>query len=438
MSYVYGFRNVKTGMMNIGYYAGHSKLTYITSLKDEKFWEDYSKGLMEESILYYGFFEEDLAQTIEWFALKYGIATNPDKFYLKRNNAHCVDESLLTPEIKQIVVDYIEGHGNGIQASDPYADDKFLVSEISNNLKEKKYHIHELDVDEVYGYMRNQVRVQQFDSAHVNEICINMRENPAKAQEVFGPVIVVVKSDGTNWVLDGNSRLEAAKRTKGWGTVPVVFLNESQFGADEKTRENNYDLFGLLENKKAFEVKKPNSKEDLKRNINNFIVGEGLNLADQQHVQRARQIIYDRFLSVCESKHQLNGILNSILSDFEKNQAELKYQDNIRVYSEAFLSRHLFEKYQRYDIATVCTSQTTAKHAEVLGWILRRMKNIKKDKGAIVLYYKDKKELVNEEEERWIDDLKNTIEYCKLPITVEVLDAFYKNEKSELPITAEV
>ena len=96
---VYGFRNRINGKMNIGVKSadGEDMLTYITSLNDEEFWGDYSKGLMEKSILFIGESkQEDLAKTIEWFALKYGISTKPDKFYLKKNNAHCVNEKLLT------------------------------------------------------------------------------------------------------------------------------------------------------------------------------------------------------------------------------------------------------------------------------------------------------------------------------------------------------
>ena len=144
---VYGFRNRINGKMNIGVKSadGEDMLTYITSLNDEEFWEDYSKGLMEKSILFIGESKhEDLAKTIEWFALKYGISTKPEKFYLKKNNAHCVDEKLLTKKIKEIVIDYING-GPGIDIPDAYAEDKtsiggaqFMWHQISENTEPRK------------------------------------------------------------------------------------------------------------------------------------------------------------------------------------------------------------------------------------------------------------------------------------------------------------
>jgi len=427
---VYAFRNRINGKMNIGVKLadGEDMLTYITSLSDEEFWEDYSKGLMEKSILFMGNADgEDLARTIEWFALKYGISTKPEKFYLKKNNAHCVDEKLLTKKIKQTVIDYING-GSGIEVPDTCAEDKLIVVSIHNNIKEKKYQIHQIDTKVVHKYSRNQVRTDQYDSAHVNNIVTGMKEQPEEAVKVFGPIIVVIEKDGSHWILDGNNRVEAAMRMvkdkKGWTTVPVIFLNYTEFGSTEKQRQNNYDTFGTLENKRPFETKKPNSKEDLKRVINNFIVREGLDLSKPTHVERARTLIYDRFLMVCESKSQLNGALVSILNEFAKDQHELRYQKNLITYDDGFFSNYLWENYEKHDIAAISTTQSKAKFAEVLGWIFRRMQTVDAKKGAIVLYYASKAELVNDEQEKWIEKLKETIRFNNLPITVDVLPPF--------------
>lgn len=427
---VYAFRNRINGKMNIGVKSadGEDMLTYITSLNDEEFWEDYSKGLMEKSTLFIGpAVEEDLARTIEWFALKYGISTKPEKFYLKKNNAHCVNEKLLTKKIKQAVIDYING-GPGIEVVDTCAEDKELVLSIHSNIVEKKYQIHHIDTKVVHAYLRNQVRTDQYDSAHVNNIYTGMKEQPEEAVKVFGPIIVVVEQDGSHWILDGNNRVEAAmkmvKDKRGWTNVPVIFLNYTEFGSTEKQRQNNYDTFGTFENKRPFETKKPNSKEDLMRVINNFIVREGLDLSKPTHVERARSLIYDRFLMVCESKSQLNGILVRIINDFEKERLELRYQKNLITYDDGFFNDYLWNKYEKHDIAAVSTSQSKAKYAEVLGWIFRRMQTVDAKKGAIVLYYASKAELVNDEQEKWIDKLKETIRFNNLPITVEVLPAF--------------
>lgn len=135
-------------------------------------------------------------------------------------------------------------------------------------------------------------------------------------------------------------------------------------------------------------------------------------------------MIYDRFEMVCESKQQLNGVLTSILNDFEKERLELRYQKNLITYDDGFFSDYLWNKYEKNDIAAVSTSQSKAKFAEVLGWIFRRMQTVDAKQGAIVLYYASKAELVNDEQEKWIEKLKETIRFNNLPITVEVLPAF--------------
>jgi hypothetical protein len=424
--YVYAWRNKKNGMMNIGYKSpyGQDMATYITSLKSTQYWDEYFLGDLEQSFLFKGdIFDQGLAQTIEWFALDYGISTKPDKFYLKKNNAHRGDESLLTKEIKQIVIDYIEG-GPGIIIENTAQEDNEIIASIAESVENRKFQIHDVDIKEVYSYGRSQVRTNQYDLSHVTKIRQGMQENPAEARKTFGPITVVVKADGSRMIMDGNSRLEAASKIQGWNTVPIVLLNESEFGVDDRIRSTNYTIYGLYMNRESFEVKLPNSNDDIKNSIINYIVNYNLDLSKPLVREKVRDEIYDRFLIVARSKKQLNGIFTSILNDFDKQQAELKYQKNLITYDEAFFKRYLWHKYGVHDIATVHTSQKTAKHAEVLGWILRRMKNVKAAKGAIVLYYANKSEIVNEESEKWIEDLKETIAYQNLPVTVEVLPIF--------------
>lgn len=428
MAIVYGYRNICDKKMNIGLKtsAGESMLTYITSVSSPGFWSEYSKGHMKYSLLFEG--DEDTARTVEWFALQYGTAVKKDMFYNVKNNAHCIDESLLTSEIKKVVIDWIEEDGEGILVQGHYTQDKSTVTNISDNIRTGVYETVELSLTEVEEFMRNQVRVEEFDASHVSKIAIKMRENPAEARLAFGPIIVVVKADKSKWILDGNSRFQAAKKVKGWNTVPVIYINENEFGNDDKARQNNYDLFGLLENKESFEIKKSNTNSDLKRNIHNFIISEKFDLSKPLHVDRAREMIYDRFSIVCESKQQLNGILASILRDYEKHAAGLKYQKNLITYDDAFFETYEWTNYGIKDVATVHSSQTKARHAEVLGWMLRRMRNVKSDKGAIILYFKNKEELVNEDDEKWIEDLKSAIRYSNLPIEVDVLPAFHNEE----------
>lgn len=425
-AYVYGYRDIETGMMNIGLKTpeGTDKSMYISSITSDKWWERYGWGKMEQSILFVG--DVDTAKTLEWFALGYGTKVMKHMFYNVKNNAHCVNEALLTTEMKQVVIDYIEGNGNGIDISNSAEEQNRLIINIADNIKNGIYKVQELPISTVDSYDKNQVRVELVNQSSVSKIKARLEEDPKLARQVFSPITVVVTADGKNCILDGNTRFGAAKKARGWNVVPVVFINESEFGSDAKTRAENYTLFGLYANKENFEVKVSNSTEDLKRNINNFLVSENLDLSKQLHIDHARQLIYDKFGFLVPSKQQLNGILKSILNDFDKHQAELTYQGNILTYDESFFKRYAWDKYEKNDVATIHNTVSEVANAKVLGYILRRMKNVNAKKGAIILHYTSKSELASEELDKWIPDLIDTIKHSKLPITVDVLPAFKK------------
>ncbi len=196
--YVYGFRNIENGMMNIGYKSPKTdRPDYISSISNPQFWEDYYKGKVEKSLLFEGnAFQDDLAQTIEWFGLDYGMSWNKNKFYNKSNNAHCVDESLLAVEHKQLVVDWIEGRSNGIVPADRFTQDKATVTMIHDAIKSGHYKVVLECVKVVHGYERNQIRVEQIDVNHVRKIKSRFDQNPKDAWEwlLKDPVVVVVEN----------------------------------------------------------------------------------------------------------------------------------------------------------------------------------------------------------------------------------------------------
>jgi hypothetical protein len=425
VAYVYGFRNLETKKINIGLKTsnGESKYTYITSIKSKEFWDDYSKGLMEQTILYVG--PIDSARTAEWFALEYGTNTYPEKFYNFKNNAHCVDEKLITANDRRVIVDYIEGRGNGIEVGgDDTQDANFnrnIIESIASRIESDQIKSFTIPTIEVQKYKRIQVRAEIVNHSDVSKIRTRLLEDPKLARKTFKPIAVVIMKNGERCVVNGNTRLAAALKTPGWDEVPVVFIHESEFGSTKSQRIDNYQIFGLYMNKEDFELRVTNSKEDLKRNINNYLARRNLDLNKPMHVSRARQLIYNNFCYVCGSKQQLNGILSSILNDFAKNQAVLKYQHNLLTYDEAFFQRYCWEKYNSKDIATVHVSVSEAAHGKAIGYILRRMKNTASQKGAIVFHYTSKPEIANEERDNWIKDTQDTISFLKLPIVIDVL-----------------
>ena len=183
-------------------------------------------------------------------------------------------------------------------------------------------------------------------------------------------------------------------------------------------------MFGLVANKEDFEVRKTNTDGDLKKNIINFLVREGINLSDPLDVESGRYLVYDRFSVVTPDLRKLSGLYNSVLHEYETTQNALKYQQNLLSYNEKFLTNYKIKNYDLKGVASVHATVSKAKHATALGYVLRRMKNVNKHKGAIVLYYASKNEIATEENEKWIDDMIATIEHLNLDIIVDILPAF--------------
>lgn len=427
---VYGFRNIENGMMNIGYKSSQTdRPDYISSISNEDFWKEYYLGKMNKVTLFEGSSsQDDLAKTLEWFALEYGMSYNKDMFYNRKNNAHCVNESLMSEEQKQIIVDWIEGNGSGVKRKDRYSSDREIVTEIWDKIVSGKFPTSLVSVPIIYAYERNQIRIEQIDQHHVTKIKSRFDQNPKESWELLlkNPVTVVVKIKNgitTYSVLNGNNRLEAVSKTS-LEEIPVVYINESEFGDTEKIRNANYELFGLVANKEDFEVRKPNTDGDLKKNIINFLVGEEINLSDPLGIENGRYLVYDRFGIVTPDLRKLRGLYDSILNDYETSQNALKYQQNLLSYNEKFLTNYKIKNYELKGVASVHATVSKAKHATALGYVLRRMKNVNKHKGAIVLYYASKNEIASEENDKWIDDMIETIKHLNLDIIVDVLPAF--------------
>ena len=432
-SFVYGDRDIEYGMMNIGLKTpeGEDKTKYVSSISSEEYWKRRGLGKITRCILFCG--DTDTARTVEWFGLGYGTKVMKEKFYNIKNNAHCINESLLTPEIKQIVIDFIENNGKGIEleVSENAEENQKVILDIFNKLenagKENSYFtITQVPLLEVYSYNKNQVREVIVNQSTVSDIKSRMEENPALSRQVFSPIVVVVTEDGNKCILDGNTHLEAGYKAKGWrdSNIPVVYINESEFGSNPETRKHMYNLFGLYLNKEDDVIRVHNSDADLLRNIHNFLVDKNLDLTKELHINHARTLIYDHFQFIVPSKTKLNGLLTKIINEFNKSQSELRYQKNIITYNNAYFATYAWRNYEQYNIATVHATVKECAHAAVLAYIQRRMKNVKVKKGAIILHYTSKVELDKELKDNWIKDLQETIDWNELDIVVDVLPAF--------------
>ena len=432
-SFVYAYKDMETSTLYIGFKSPkvEDKLTYITSCESPEFWDRYSHGMLERSILFVG--SEMKAKAAEWFAMDQGFKLGLP-FFNRQNNAHKVDESILTTQEKQVIIDFLrDGKGIEFGSADAAEAEKNreIVTRIADQIEKRTGYYKEMQVPilQVHMYKRWQVREEKVNWSTVSRIIQRLLEDPKRARETFLPITVVVHKDGSMTIVNGTTRTEAAMKTPGFNDVPVVYINETEFGSDQKARERNYTLFGLYMNREPFEVRVHNSKGDLKRNVNNFLREENIDLSKPAHVDRARELVYKNFDYACGSKQQLNGILTSILSDFAKNQAELTYQDNLITYDDNFFAKYSWDNYRSKDISIVRVTVSEVANAKAIGYICRVMRKEKNKKGVLILHYVSKQELASEEENQWIEDMKVTIEYMGLPISVDVLPAF-KNQRA--------
>jgi hypothetical protein len=434
--YVYGWVNKETSKKYIGYKSpdGEDISTYIASTKSKEFIHDYSHGFLERYILFEGdSTQNNVAKTLEWFALDYADVYKNKNFYNKVNSAHCIDEKLLSLDLKNVVVDFINDKGKGIvpqtiKANIKHYELKNNIEKLADNVLAGKYNhtIQELKTSHILNLVKNQVRV--FENAgreKVHEISDRMRENPSSARKIFKPVSITVNSNGDLMVIDGNTRTAAADLVDGWEEIPCVILDADLFGHDEKTRQNGYIMYGAYMNCETEEIRTPNSMDDIKSQWLRIISNENLDINDMFDRETAKELVMCMYENIIKSAKKRAGIWKSLIIDIDKERLSTKYSDKkLAVYTEKQIKDYAHEKYTRNKIAYIyCTFE---KFKECGWYIARRMKNLNAAHGAIIIYYNNFKQIEDNEENKLVKDILDTIKYFNLEgkIQLEVLPAF--------------
>lgn len=262
----YGWRNIENGKMYIGYH----KTTevddgYVFSTGDEEANNAWEYGKLRRHILYKG--DQSIAITLENFLLKHVDAIKNSQFYNRSvgGGVGCVtDFSNLTSDVKEVGLKWIDGLDPQPKTAVSKVD-KADMQQLKDDINSGKYAIHPQEsVQEVYKLERIQVRENLEEIDHMEEIAEKMKDNPAKAREQISPVIIVVFPDGSKKIVDGNNTIGAAHKAK-WKEVPAIYVNSSEF----KDKLCNMKWFGYAMNH-AEKIKKPNSKNDLRKAIIDF------------------------------------------------------------------------------------------------------------------------------------------------------------------------
>lgn len=263
---VYGWRNIENKMMYVGFHKTQEEFDgYVTSSESEKLKHAWSHGLLNRTILYRGTVSESI--TFENYILKSIDARNNPMFYNRSNGGGvgCQSFDIITEDMKKIAEKWLTGNDNINIIKKKFIANKKLVKSIKKKIESGNYVVFEEAIEKLVNLPRNQVRLVDYDTYHLQEITDSMRYDPKGARELVSPVIVSVDPNGYKLILDGNHTTTAAYNAK-WTTLPTIYINSSDF----EDSQANYNDFGLLMNHHP-KRKKSNTKEDCKKSIMNLL-----------------------------------------------------------------------------------------------------------------------------------------------------------------------
>lgn len=427
-AYVYGWRNINTGKMYIGFRKSseiHDGYTF--SSEDLELKGDHGLGILHRSILFRGSVSD--AITHERKLLKHADARRSPKFYNKSNGggAGIRDYTTITDEEAKIGIDWINGI-DPVYVVDIYnLIDIELVKTILDNVKNKRYQIIETPVADIAKYKQNQVRLMMIDHKHRKEIADYMMQNPVEARKHISPIVVVVDKYGVRWIIDGN-HTSGAVQDAGWLTAPVIFLNTSEFN----DVQSNIDHFGILANHNP-KMKKSNKAEDCQRAVINLYMN---NLAAQDDDQftifrsaKFKETCLASFSDVWTNKTivaNLDKAINRVRTD--KAIADLNFQ----LYSKKELDAIVKPIQQANPSLAVISVTSGSVYNSGVGGILNKMGGLDSWEGVLVVHHSGISEYESwaSSESKLKDALKRVHPNCKIQYVL--LSPFKKQTKIKL------
>lgn len=424
--FLYGWLDAEKGMHNIGKKVSR-KDTYISSISSGEWWSRFSDGKMTQYCIIESD-DENVISACEWFALDYGInVCGKDAFYNKSNNASRGDQSLITNDMKKSIVDYFDGKLKPVDSGSKTP----LHVNLMNKFENGEYPVVDIPVYELEQYGFLQVREEKANQAGIANIIDSWTENPEQVKKQIDPVIVVQQKDGRK-LLNGNTRLGAATRCRGWNTLPVVIIDEKEFGSTKKQREQTQLLFGSVANAEDEVYRKTNTDADLIHQMLTWMALEGITASSIVDNKLAKDSVTEllkiNFKNSCRTMRKLSGVITKLFNKIERDEAEITIQENLITYSDSELIKYKVRKYEKKGIPAVISTMASLKHFECIGYVRNRaLQYPEADKFALVIYFKTKHEWEIERKEKRIDKLKQIIKRFNDNIVVDVLPAFSKN-----------
>lgn len=415
----YGWRNIKNGKFYIGYHKTNEEWDgYITSSENEELRYAWSNGFLKRTVLYKGSVEK--AITFENYILKHVDAIRNPQCY---NNSvgggvGCQPFDILTEEMKKTADRWLAGKEVNTEKRSGLWNRK-LVRSIKFKIEKGHYIVVEEKTEKIFDLPRNQVRFENIDPKHVDEIKEHMLD-PSRARKHISPVIIAVQANGDMLILDGNHTVSAAYLA-GWTNIPVIYINSSEF----EDSQANYDAFGLLMNHQE-KVKKPNDKESCKRAIINLINNLGdINI----YSQKFREICIAELEPFYSPKRIAKNI--DVVLEMLKEEEDIR-KHNFKKYTKAeieYQTEVLEEKYK--NLAVISITSDSSYNAGV-GAIMNKMGGMDVWEGLMLISHRNMHEYRRRDEhhQKLLNALKRMHPDCK--VDIKYLPCFINTRTNEL------
>lgn len=419
--YLYAWLKPEPYTVNMGKKVSKNT-SYVSSASSAGFWNDFGKGELQQYCIFESE-DEAVVSAAEWWGLDYGMKVlGKGKFYNKVNNAHKGDQSLVTEEIKQKIVDFYEGKLK------PETDSEFfcLGINIIDKVENGFYPVVQFPVYKLVEMQRNQARAVEQNLSVEGKIVIAYRDDPKQVMRDITPATLVRRKDGSLEIVNGHTRIGAASKCKGWNEIPVCIVDESDFGETEQDIASNIVMAGSYANRRSPVVAESNSDDDIMFQMENYLVIQELDASVETAQPYIRELLTNLFAKSAGGRRAASGVVTKIFNKYVKQKNEMSITKNMIVYSDSELRKYCFDKYEKKGIAAVHSTMSSMAHFDPLGFIFHHashMSNLPK-KLAIVLHSRTKDEYVKGQAAGKVAAMQKIIDGYKLPITIDVLPAF--------------
>jgi hypothetical protein len=419
--YLYAWLKPSPYTVNMGKKVSQ-KTSYVSSASAQEFWNDFGSGKLEQYCIFQSE-DEAVVGAAEWWGLDYGIKVyGKSKFYNKVNNAHKGDQSLVTEEIKQKIVDFYEGKLKPETDVEPFSLGRNIIDKVENGF----YSVVQYPVYKLIELQRNQARVIEQNVTVEEQIVRSYRDDPKQVLRDITPATLIKRKDGSHELINGHTRIGAASKCKGWNEMPVCIVDEVDFGKTEQEIALNILMAGSYANRRSPVVTQQNSDDDLMFQMENYLVIQKLDASVETAQEYIRELLTTEFAKSAGSRRAAGGIVTKIFNKYVKQKNEMSISKNMTVYSGSDLKQYCFEKYEKHGIAAIHSTMSSMAHFDPIGFIFHHashMSNLPK-KLAIVLHSRTKDEYVKGQASGKVAAMQRVIDGYKLPVTIDVLPAF--------------